>query len=244
MKKAYFLALCIAAQAACFGGEVKVFQSDFANNRDLKGWEDVWCQAGTKKVRPDLYSVVEENGEVFYRVNKFQGKHIMFGLSHKLDKPITVDDNLLQIRVEVTLRKHKGNTALQAGFALSSLVRLEGNQGQAFWRGKDSGFLVMGNDYKEHVTGNKLSWQKDGAVSILHPPKKPCNFMTDLEKWLRWKVVYLHPEKELRFYRDAADETPFLVQRNVDLSGVVLQSVWLAAFGNEYKDVQVFVTTK
>lgn len=231
-----FLFACVADEA--------FFQSDFVADPALKNWRDAWWQNAGSKVRKEAYEVVTENGETYLRSKKMDGKYIFSGIQSPLKKDLVVDDKVKEIRMSVVLRKRKGHISYMPSFALTSNTAPDSSRGMPFRRGNDSGFQVTGNDYNYHFAGNYLSWQKNGDDVTFLAPKKPCNFLTALEKWITWTLVYDNQAKELRFFRNEGDKEPFLVQRNVNLNGTTLKAVWLIALCTEYKDVKVTVSYK
>ena len=81
------LSVAVLAGLASAGEQV-YFQSNFAENKTLKGWNDIWDQRGTRPVRKDLYKVVTENGESYFRSEKnANGKLLpLWGIWHTLGK--------------------------------------------------------------------------------------------------------------------------------------------------------------
>lgn len=236
-----FLAACILLHA----GETIYFQSNFAANKTLEGWDDVWSQRGRKPVRSDYYQVVTENGETYFRSNKSKkGIPLHWGIWHPLGRSgISVDGRILEITVEAVLRRRKevGNTVI--GFGLTSDRWCE--RGRAFIPGKQgSGIEILGNENSKYQDGNSICSKKAGAMTKLTPPREPFNFLLKADEWQTWRLVYDNVNKEVKFYRSLGEKTPFLVQHDVDLNGIILQSVWISGGCGEFKNIEVTVKTK
>ena len=217
-----------------------VFKSDFSHNKELKGWYDVhkWLPQNKQKNSPAAkwYKVVSEKNEVFLRTST------MFGLSSLFKSPLKVDDSIIEIELRVKLRKPRQDAKI-ISIALTSRKCPSGNNGSAFWSGRqESGIIAQGYQHSIQYV-NLIAWMKDGLRVHMSPIKPPFNLLAKVGKWVVWRLVYNHPVKQLRFYRSLNDKEPFIVQRNVDLSGVTLNSVWLGAFDTEYSQVEVYCTT-
>jgi len=103
----------------------------------------------------------------------------------------------------------------------------------------------MASGYHYNIqSSNFICWQLEGRRVIMYPSRKPFNFLTEAGKWIEWRLIYNHKEKTLSFFHDSTDETAFLVQRNVDLSNVAINSIWISAWGTEFKDVSVHCLKK
>ena len=237
--------ITVLAGVATAGEEV-YFQSNFAGNKTLKGWHDIWDQRGTKPVRAEIYKVVEENGDVFFRSEKTaNGKLIpLWGIWHRLGKNgITVDDKITEIQLEAVLRKKAVHKNYNVGVGITS--NLWCDTGRAFMPGKqDSGIEILGTESPIHQKLSSISTKVSGTMTTLVPPRKPYNFLTKVDAWVTWKMVYDNIKKEVRFYRSAEETTPFIVKHAVDMNGIVLQSVWLSGGAAEFKSVKVTVKTK
>lgn len=242
------IAACSIATTAGFvtAGEQVYFQSNFAENKTLKGWHDIWDQRGSKPVRAEFYKVVEENGDVFFRSEKTaNGKLIpLWGIWHKLGTSgVTVDDKITEIQLDVVLRKKAVNKNYFVGVGLTS--NLWCDTGRAFIPGKqDSGIEILGTESPIHQKLNSISTKVSGTMTTLVPPRQPYNFLTKVDAWVNWKIVYDNVKKEVRFFRSAEETTPFIVKHAVDMNGIVLQSVWLSGGAAEFKSVKVTVKTK
>lgn len=218
-----------------------LFECDFANNRELRGWLDVahWKTTDFKNSMPqsDKYKVVTDNGETYLKTQS------MFGLTSLLKKELLVDESIDWIELKVTLRKPLKDGYL-AQIALTSRKTPAGNDGGAFWRGqKDSGFLAQGYQYDLQYA-NFIFWQKAGRRVRMSAVKPPFNLLVAVEKWATWRLIYKHHVKELWFYRSEEEQKPFIIQRGVDLTGVTLNSVWISSWGTEYMDVKVLYGKK
>ena len=227
-------------------GEQVYFQSNFAENKTLKGWNDIWDQRGTRPVRKDLYKVVTENGESYFRSEKnANGKLLpLWGIWHTLGKSgITIDNKITEIQVEAVLRKKSVNKNYQVGIGITSNRWCD--TGRVFIAGKqDSGIEILGAESPIHQKLSSISTKVSGSMTTLVPPRKPFNFLVKVDEWVTWKMVYDNVNKEVRFYRSAEEKTPFIVKHAVDMNGVVLQTVWLSGGAAEFKSVKVTVKTK
>jgi len=230
-----FLAFLFAAAVHLSAGtegtisDELVFTSDFANNRGLKGWTDVH-----QNTPPNMegYQVVAGD-EVYVKTPP-----VLFGISHRLGREIVIDSTIVDVMLTATLRKPETDGGHQIGIALSSRDSTAQDAGGPFWKGRDSGF--MANGYHHGIQkANFICWQVEGARTRLHPSREPFNLLTGTGEWVTWRLVYKHKEKELWFFRDASEQSPFMIQRNVDLTGVGLSSVWISAWGTEFKEVTV-----
>jgi len=217
-----------------FSGEASLlFQSDFALNTQLRGWVDVYQKSPPKF--PDNYQVVTEEGKTFLQTGE-----VMFGLSHKLRQPIKVDDSISLIQIAVMLRQPKEFTGHQLSIALSSRATVAADAGQAFWRLRDSGFIA--NGYIHNLQGsNFIAYQKEGRQTRSSRPIAPFGLLSAHDQWQEWILIYDHQQKQLKFYHEPAAATPYLRMYYCDLSNIELNSVWLGAWGTQYRNVTVSV---
>ena len=215
--------------------ETVLFQSDFARNPELKGWTDVH-----QKTPPDpkQYSVVTGNGKTFLRTGK-----IMFGISHKLSRGINIGETVKKITLSVTLFQPEGSSGHPLGLALSSRMTVAADAGQAFWKLRDSGFQVQGYSHSLQAP-NFLAFQVEGRQVKAMRPTAPFNLLNAREKWIAWKLVYDHEKKQIEFFNAEGQTEPYLTLYNVKLDGVMLNSVWIAAWGACYESVRVTAEMK
>ena len=212
-----------------------LFKSDFFHNKELNGWTDVHQKSPPNS---EWYQVIDaSDGESFLRT-----KEILFGISHPLKREILIDDSILEVKLTVTFRKPLPPKGWPVIIALSSSETTAQDAGGPFWKGKDSGIMVVGRHYNLQES-NLISWQLEGERVLMHPFRKPFNFL-EAGKWTEWRLVYKHQEKELLFFHDRNDEKPFLIQHNVNLSGSMLSSVWISAWETEFKSVSVYCLQK
>ena len=236
MKFRYFLPVALFAGCLTLSAEETVlFQSDFAKNPELKGWTDVH-----QKTPPDpkQYSVVTENGKTFLKTGK-----IMFGISHKLSRGITIDETVKKITLSATLFQPEGSSGHPMGLALSSRMTVAADAGQAFWKLRDSGFQVQGYSHSLQ-TPNFLAYQVEGRQVKAMCPTAPFSLLSAREKWVEWKLVYDHEKKMIDFFNAEGQKDPYLTLYNVKLDGVMLNSVWIAAWGACYESVRVTAEMK
>lgn len=242
MKMLFSLMLLIAAGLTSANAAVSrelVFKSDFNKNTGLKGWYDVhkWLPKNRNADSPkaEWYKVVSGKGGAFLRTST------MFGISSLLKPAVKIDDSVLEIELRVKLRKPKNDASL-ISFALSSRKNPAGTDGGPFWTGRpESGIIVKGYQYDIQYV-NLIAWLKSGLRIHMSPIKPPFNLLTDVGKWVTWRLVYNNTEKQLSFYRNGSEKQAFIVQHNVDLSGVTLHSVWLGSYGTEYSQIEVYCT--
>lgn len=210
-----------------------LFKSDFANNKKLNGWTDVHQK---NPPNSEWYQIVKDsNGELYLKT-----REVLFGISHSLKSEIIVDDSLSEVQLLVIFRKPDlPLNGWPVTVALSSSETTAKDAGGPFWKGKDSGLLIIGSLY-DKPEYNSINWQKEGVRVRMHPYRLPFNFL-EVGMWVEWRLVYRHQEKSLLFFHKQNDTLPFLVQHNVDLSGTVLSSVWIGAWGTEFKEISVYV---
>ncbi len=236
MKFRHFLPVVLSAGCLTLSAEETVlFQSDFAKNPELKEWTDVH-----QKTPPDpkQYSVVTENGKTFLKTGK-----IMFGISHKLSRGITIGDTVKKITLSATLFQPEGSSGHPLGLALSSRMTVAADAGQAFWKLRDSGFLAQGYSHSLQ-TPNFLACQVEGRQVKAMRPTAPFNLLTVREKWTTWTLVYDREKKQIDFFNAEGQTEPYLTLYNVKLDGVMLNSVWIAAWGACYESVRVTAEMK
>ena len=233
----WFLILILGFCASVMFGAEIISDYSFSNVEDLKTWQTA---AGASI--PDsgklasFYTLEMEEGLPFLRTKS------TFGILAKLKKDITIDEKTEYVEVSVLMRK-PANTATLAAFALTSRVKY---QEGAFTRARDSGFGIKGYQYSNQ-SANCIYWRRDGEMNVFNSPREPFGLL-DAETgkksgWFEWKLIYDHRGHTLSFYRK--DETkPFIIQRNVDLTGIVLSGVWLHSDGLEYQKAIVKHITK
>jgi hypothetical protein len=226
-------------------GEQVWFRSNFTANTTLQGWDDIWSQRGRKPVRSDYYQVVTENEETYFRSNRQQdGRLLQWGIWHPLgDSGLLVDEKILEICMEAVLRKKKevGNTVI--GFGLTSDRWCE--RGRVFVPEKlGSGIEILGSENAKKQEINSICSKIQGAMTKLTPPREPYNFLLETDVWQTWRLVYDNVNKEVKFFRSIKEKTPFLVQHDVNLNGILLQAIWISGWCGEFKDVEVTVKTK
>jgi hypothetical protein len=215
----------------------KIFQSNFSQNNKLIGWFDVHKRkkenARKQTINPEWYKVIRENGVTFLRTKT------IFGISSLLKSALSIDDSLDELELLVTFRVPQKNNQL-VRIALTSRRYPAGiDGGGPFWIGhQDSGFMAKGYQYDIQYV-NIIAWQKYGRQVWITAQKTPFNFLQKTGEWITWRMVYKHQLKELWFYRDDKEKIPFIIQRNVDLTGITLNSVWISANGTEYLNIRV-----
>jgi len=236
-----------------------VFKSDFHKNLELKNWYDVYKVLPQNKGKdcpdPKFCKVLTENNETFLKMytmfgissllnsnETFLKMYTMFGISSLLNSPVKIDDSTVEIEFLVTLRRTEKGRLAQVG--ITSRKEPSGNNGSAFWDGRhDSGIVISGYDSNIQYS-NFIAWQKDGNRVQMFVQKEPYNILADRDNWTTWRLVYSHIDKTLSFYKDTKDVKPAIVQHKVDMSDVVLNSVWLGGWGTEYLNIEVYVKQK
>ena len=217
------------------GREVCVFQSDFAMEPELSGWEVM--RSGVHPSEQGHHRAYEGK-EVFLKTGEGA-----FGLSHQFDRPLGVSENTAAITLEVEFRPFSETAQNNLEVALTSRLRPEGNKGGPFMRGLDTGFVFQGSVRENAHAANYIGWRKEGAETRLHKPLPPYSLIprAKLRKWTTLKLEYDNMKKTLSARIDAE---PPLVMHAVDLNGMVLKNVFLGARGNEYRNVKVISETK
>lgn len=220
-----------------------LFRSNFVDNPGLKGWYDVYKGCCNNRdvdtPKAEWYHVQTENGETFLKTGGTS-----LGITSLLTPPLLVDDSVAEIELRVTLRAPADGRAKSV--ALTSRNYPSGSDGGPFWKGhKDSGVMAQGFHRDcidiRHVNASYIAAQKAGRQVLMYAFRPPFNMLTRTGKeWVTWRLVYRHCEKELLFFRDSDEAVPFITQRNVDLSGVLLRSVWIGALNTEYLNIEVY----
>lgn len=179
----------------------------------------------------------------------FRFKNIIWKLGAKLKTPIEVGDKTLSVEIYSEMRqKPKKQVYFTLVLTSKELPDLEGNAAP-FRKGLDSGFEAGGYDAGDQAA-NRILWRKDGMDYLYEAPKPPFNFVSkegNAGSWIAWRLVYSHPEKTLSLFIEEEKE-PRVVQRNVDLTGITLNSLYFGAWSIEtwgdFRKVTVKVTEK
>ncbi len=192
----------------------------------------------------DYYTQRKEGEEQFLRI-----ENIIFPVGVKLDTPIEVGDKTAKIVISTEMRQ-KSHQLIVFSLTITSkeLPDRIGRSGP-FRENLDSGFGVGG--YSADVQSvNRIFWRKEGMDYFYNAQKKPFSFMNKEEKsgeWMEWRLVYNHVEKTLSLF-SLGKEEPHLIQRNVDLGGVTLYSLFFGARTSknwgDFRKVTVKVTEK
>lgn len=230
MKKV-FLVIFSAVFGLFSWAEEILFQSDFSMKRELAGWTDVWQK---NPPNAEMYKIVSDEEGGFLRMSEK-----MFGLSHGLSHPVIVNDKLRRITFRAVLRQPRNIPAgYQMAIALSSRATVARDAGQAFWKGRDSGVLVCG--YTHNLQSpNYVAYQLEGRQIRTHRPFSPFGLLKRRDVWNTWTVCYDNEKKEIRFYNAPDSASPYVTLYKADLSGIVLSSLWIAAWGAEYRSITV-----
>lgn len=218
------------------GKEEILFQSNFAENREMKGWTDVRQNNPPEKMS---YKTVVTEGCVILQTPKN-----LFGISHGLSRPVMIGSSLKRITLRVILRQPETVPAgWQMGIALSSRSTVARDAGQAFWKGRDSGILANGYVHSLQMP-NFIACQVEGRQIRATRIRPPFGLLKQRGQWNVWTLIYDNEKKEILFYQDADASAPWVTLHKTDLSGVMLNSLWLGAWGTEYKNITVTCETK
>ena len=213
-----------------------LLSEEFSNNKELKGWTDLWSNNNRAYPKKDYFTVITGSGETYFHIAG------TLGVTRKLDKPVIIDEALVEIDFQVTLRKKNPDSAALLHIALTSLLLPSNTDGGPFFKNCD-GFEAAGYQYDNQ--NNFIAAISNGRCVQMPPPVQPFNLLVDTSKWYVWRLVYNNVEKTLSFYRDfAKDKNPCIVQHEVNLQGGTINSVWLGAFGIDYSKVTVSVERK
>ena len=211
-----------------------VFKQDFTTEKNFGAFTCCDNKPLAKGGFAQNYTIGVENDMSYLHADS------CFGIGSKLKKSIRIDDSVKRIEVEVVMRNAKGANLLS--FALSSR-NLISSQGP-FVKAKDSGFYIQGYQYSNQAV-NFIKWRKEGENTVMKSPKEPFNFLgkKNCHIWVTWKLVYNHEKKQLEFTRSSETE-PLVIQRKVDLSDILLETLWIRAGGNDYQKLKVTLITK
>lgn len=204
-----------------------LFQSDFGNNKTLRGWIDY-----KQKDPPGSHfcAVVFENG-----VNCLKMQKVETGISHPLKYSLRINDSIKNVTMHIELKSLSGLGHIALGTGESP----DPNTGGAFQKRKDSGIYVNGF-YKNEHRRNSIAYRLNGKEIIMgHPGESQCRFLNALNDWVVWTLIYDNQKKQLRFYNTEKLATPKVTLYNVNLTGVELRSIWLSAQENCYKNIRV-----
>lgn len=235
MKK-ILVALSVCS-AVVLGAEEVLYRSDFQGKKDLEGWFDM--ESGYKNGVPQRKptkplshcKLIEANGEVFLK-----GGQTPRGITHKFSKPLLVNDNLESVTMKVVMRQTPKHGTTLIEIALTSRIQPAAD-GSAFWRGRDNGIAIRGysSDVKK---ANFIYWRKDGSDNKKYRAVRPYNLFPKsvLTEWTACSLTYDHEQKKMTFSCDGMEP---LIYHNVDLSGMVLNSLFVNQQNHEYKSIEV-----
>jgi len=238
--------LLTGSAAVLAAKEEILFQSDFINNKTLRGWADmgnasppnVYDENSSPKRKED-YQVVTEDGRTFLKT-----ANIYFGISHKLSKPLTVDDSLRKLAVSVTLFKEKKHTGSPPMIVLGSRKTVVWNSGQAFEPEKDSGIYMLCYGENSQLI-NYIGYRVNGREVIRSsPPNAPYAMLPGHDQWVTVTLVYDNERKQLLFYNSKSPSKPLARLYNVKMEGVEFNSIWLPAWAARYENIRVTAEMK
>lgn len=225
-----FPMVCVAA-AICDAGETVLVEQKFENEEGLNHWHT--SQKPIFKDPKYQFSIQEEDGVKFLHTSN------PLHLGTLLQPAVKVDDSVLRLEVVVEMRNAKGANPLS--FSVSDEPHYFENP---FRKGaRDSGFYIQGYQYGNQY--NFLKWRKNGEEIFCRPSVEPLNFLPPAmeHRWVTWKLVYNHAEKQLEFWR-GDEPNPFLVQHGVDLSGITLKRLFLKCGSSDYRSAKAILVTK
>lgn len=234
MKK-QLMAMFLTGCAAFGSGAKNVTEFKFESPDDLKNWFTV-----TNKTIPDAsaefakhFSIVTENGTSFLRTGGG------FGILGNLTRPIEITEQTEKIEVSVTMRQ-KSNSSVVFSFALTSRSRHSGGNRVAFRKAGDSGFGVIGCNWNNQ-SSNMIFFRINGESFEMNVPVPPFTLIdertTQNGTWYEGKLLYDHVAKTLSFFGEGGNA--FVLQRDVDLSRVILSSITLISMGWDFQKVMV-----
>ncbi|OQA82262.1 MAG: hypothetical protein BWY31_03302 [Lentisphaerae bacterium ADurb.Bin242] len=248
MKKIEKVLFCLLAGFAVTlaAKEEILFQSDFIHDKTLRGWADmgnasppnVYDENSSPKNK-EHYQVVTEDGHTFLKT-----ANVYFGISHKLSRPLTVDDSLRKLTVSVTLFKEKKYMGSPPMIVLSSRKTVVWNSGQAFEPEKDSGIYMLcygANSQLHNYIGYRVNGQE---VIRSSPPCAPYAMLPDHDRWVTVTLVYDNVKKQLLFYNSKSPSVPLAKLYNVKMEGVAFNSIWLPAWAARYENIRVTADMK
>ena len=218
--------------AAAEPGEVVVLSRDFERDQSLAGCRNVSGKDISNYVATQcVYRVVTADDRRFLRSTKKSG---IFGLTMPLKRTIVIGAGTSKVELRAKVRRTKGGTI---AMALTSRTKPEGQEGQAFaWVGPpaDSGISVSG--YERATDANAIAWRVEG-LSRGYSERK--SLLPDTN-WHEWRLVFDRATGTLALYTGEGGPTPVLVQKGVDLDGIVLRSFWVAGAGTSKPEVECF----
>ena len=160
MKKISSIVAAIIFCIVCQAEETVLFQSRFDSADPVEGWLSV------DQKKPDSrYVSMETDG-----VKHLRTAPIYFGISHKLSKPVQINEKLKKVTLKAVLMQPEEQKGRLISIALSSRDSVARDAGQAFWKLRDSGFMVQGYSYPIQ-SANALSYQVEGKK--IRAPKCP-----------------------------------------------------------------------
>ncbi len=222
------------AGLSVFAGETILFQSNFAGNRKLTGWDDLWSDGLPSEKH---YRIVEKNDEVFLQTGK-----LVFGISHRFNTPVKVDDRLQKIEVEIEFRQPPESFSCVNEFAVTSRKKVSNDSGGPFFRTQDSGFGIRGytNSFRP---ANFIYWRVDGNDVRMFKGLEPFSLFprTPAGKWNKIILCLDNEKKTFSFFCDGSE---VLTLHKVDLTGKELNAVFLSSQNNEYRNVKAVCITK
>ena len=230
--------LCLSlllSVVSILSAETVLLECDFTQGSTTADWTDVHQHTPPD---PEKYAVAHDGDGNFLRTAP-----VYFGISHRLARPLVLDDKVARLTVQVSFRQPREHRGHPIGIALSSRETVAKDAGQAFWKLRDSGFLVNGYSYSL-LNANWLCWQRDGRQVRAPKAQTPHNLLLALDAWTTWTLVYDHGARRLDFFNDAGAKTPCHSLYGIGLDGVELNSVWISAWGAEYRYVKVTVESK
>lgn len=235
MKTLSILIFC-AATILVTAAEKTLFQSNFAENKSLQGWTDVHQKSPPKA---EHYKIADIDGQAVLQTPMNQ-----FGISHKLASPLKIDASVKSVTLKVTLRQPETTLAgYQIAIALSSRATTAADSGQAFWKGRDSG--IIANGYIHNLQApNFIAYQLEGERVRAPRPQPPFGVLSARNQWVVWTLKYDHVKKQLEFFNTADAAEPWISIHQADLTGIMLNTVWLGAWGTEYRDAAVSCETE
>lgn len=205
-----------------------VFSWDFERNADLSSWNYF-----NDSPACDQFTFGNVAGE---RCLKTQG---LYGFSHRFDKPVAVDAKVKKVILTATVLLPSKPVHI-VPLAVSTRPAVVPNTSWPFDGVSDSGLLLKGCIF-DSPRHQQLAFFHDGKESVHTTGSVSPRNIGKADAWETWTLVYDNVAKTAFAFTTLEPDRPRLKLYNVDLSGKVLQSVFLPAQGVCHRNVRVFV---
>lgn len=208
-----------------------IFEWDFTKGKRL----DSWNYFNTMPSEENFKFEQDDTGS-------YLASSALYGMSHQFSEPVIVDDRLKKLEVMVTLRQPQSPAHI-ISLAVSSRQAVCPSSSWPFERRMDSGILAAGCGFNSQ-SHHYMYWQKDGSEVIRTIGGLSPRNLSAWGQWVTWRLVLDHEAKSIACYSSLEPERPKMILHGTDLSGIVLQSVFLSGLFAQYKQLAVTVETK